>query len=75
MLTRLFAAGLTFAVVAATAVTQAQAASKEEIDIRVAAALDKLYDSVLAGRELAEKAEGVLVFPRVYKAGFIVGGE
>lgn len=53
----------------------AAAASKAEIDARVTAALDELYGRSTAARELAAKASGILVFPRVLKAGFGVGGE
>jgi lipid-binding SYLF domain-containing protein len=34
-----------------------------------------LYSSVPGSRELAGKARGILVFPRVLAAGFVVGGE
>lgn len=53
----------------------ARAASKAEIDARVDEALQALYQRSPAARELAAKASGVLVFPRVFKAGFGVGGE
>ena len=53
----------------------AGAASKAEIDARVSGALDDLYQRSGAARELAGKAAGVLVFPRVLKAGFGIGGE
>ncbi len=53
----------------------AAAASREEIDARVQGALDELYERSPAARELAGKASGILVFPRVIKAGFGVGGE
>ncbi len=51
------------------------AASKEEIDARVRSALQSLYENVPAGKELAQNAKGILVFPQVIKAGFIAGGE
>ena len=51
------------------------AASKTELDARVQGALDELYERSPQARELARKAAGVLVFPRVVKAGFGVGGE
>ncbi|MFU8816543.1 MAG: YSC84-related protein [Pseudomonadales bacterium] len=55
--------------------TAATAASKVEIDARVQGALTDLYQRSPAARELAGKASGMLVFPRVFKAGFGVGGE
>jgi len=51
------------------------AASKEEIDAKVNAALKMFYEKVGAGKELADKSNGILVFPSVVKAGIGVGGE
>lgn len=51
------------------------AASKVEIDIKVSASLDKFKEDVLGAEKFMEKAEGVLVFPDVVKAGFGIGGE
>jgi len=45
------------------------AASKVEIDIEVSAALEKFKEEVLGAEKFMEKAEGVLVFPDVVKAG------
>ncbi len=53
----------------------ASAASKEEIDARVRAAMTDLYERAPAARELAQKASGVLVFPRTYKVGLGFGGK
>ena len=50
-------------------------ASKVEIDARTTAALEALYSAEPAARELAGKASGMLVFPRVYKLGAGLGGE
>jgi len=50
-------------------------ASKEEIDADVTAAIAEFYEESQAGKALAEKASGMLVFPKVIKAGFGVGGE
>jgi len=55
--------------------TPGVAASKAELDARVQGALDELYERSPQARELARQAAGVLVFPRVVKAGFGVGGE
>ena len=41
----------------------------------VATTMTALYDGVPGARELAGKARGVLVFPRVVDGGVIVGGE
>lgn len=53
----------------------AQAASSQEINAKVNQALKEFYRHSPAGKELARKAAGVLVFPEVYKAGFGIGGE
>ncbi len=51
------------------------AASAEEIEIGVDATLDRFRDEVSGGNKFLQKAKGVLVFPSVIKAGFVVGGE
>lgn len=51
------------------------AASREEIDIRVDAALDAFDKEVQGGTEFLKKAKGVLIFPKVIKAGIGIGGE
>ena len=48
----------------------AAAASAVEIDAEVDAALTRFYQEVPAAQELAKKAKGILIFPRVVKAGF-----
>ncbi|MEM6973879.1 MAG: YSC84-related protein [Pseudomonadota bacterium] len=51
----------------------AAAAEGEVIDRRVDLALRELYATVPGARELASRAVGVLVMPKVVKGGFIVG--
>ena len=51
-----------------------QAASKVELDARVSATLERLQEHESATVELMQKASGILVFPRVLKAGFGLGG-
>lgn len=53
----------------------AWAASKEEIDAEVREAVQNFYKHTSAGKELSQKAAGMLVFPSVVKAGIGVGGE
>jgi lipid-binding SYLF domain-containing protein len=53
----------------------ASAAAGSALDQDVAAALQSLYSSTPAARALGAKAKGVLVFPSVIKAGFIVGAQ
>lgn len=54
---------------------QAFAASKEEIEIRVDATIEVFNQRIKEGREFLQQAKGVLVFPNIVKAGFIVGAE
>ncbi len=54
---------------------QALAASKEEIDAEVKEAIANFHHATSAGKELASKSRGMLVFPNVIKAGFGIGGE
>lgn len=56
-------------------VPTAEAASKAEINAKVRATLTTFYSHVKSGRELANKASAILVFPEVLKAGFGIGGE
>ncbi len=50
------------------------AASTGEIDAEAVVALHRLYASNPAAKLLGEKAKAVLVFPKVKKGGFLVGG-
>jgi lipid-binding SYLF domain-containing protein len=50
------------------------AAKRQEIDASVDGALQRLFTTVGGSQELVSKAQGVLVFPSVKKAAFIVGG-
>ena len=50
------------------------AATAAELNRNGSAALTKLYKSVPKSKELAATAKGVLVFPSILKAGFMVGG-
>jgi len=51
------------------------AASKTELDARVRTAITELYEKAPEARELANKASGVLVFPRAIKVGLGFGGK
>ncbi len=53
----------------------ANAASKAEIDRDAKAALESLYQSTPAARQLAERAKGILVFPSILKGGLIIGAQ
>jgi len=52
-----------------------QAASKMEIDLYVEDALKQFQKHTTAGKKLAKEAKGILVFPKSYKAGVVLGGE
>jgi lipid-binding SYLF domain-containing protein len=59
----------------ATSGSEADPATKRrEIDSAVDTALSNLYAKVQGSHEIADKAQGVLVMPKVVTAGFIVGG-
>ena len=51
------------------------AASAEGIDRDVDAALSSLYDTTPFAKVLAANARGILVFPNIVKAGFLVGAQ
>lgn len=51
------------------------AVSAEEINIGVSATLKRFRKEITGGSEFLAKAQGVLVFPSVIKAGFGIGGE
>ncbi|WP_369601625.1 YSC84-related protein [Hahella sp. SMD15-11] len=53
----------------------AQAASRVEIDAKVRGAVDLFYKKVPGGKELAQRAAGMLVFPEVLKGGMFIGAE
>lgn len=54
---------------------ETDAAKRQAIDASVDGTLSRLFSTVQGSRELAAKAQGLLVFPDVKKAAFIVGGE
>jgi lipid-binding SYLF domain-containing protein len=51
------------------------ASSGAELSREAAAALEALYARTPRAKELGAKAKGILVFPTIIKAGFIVGGQ
>jgi len=53
----------------------ASAASKQELNAKVKATITTFYSQVKSGKELANKAVAILVFPDVFKAGIGIGGE
>jgi lipid-binding SYLF domain-containing protein len=47
----------------------------KELDAKVDSALDRFYKNVKDGKDVASKADGLLVMPSVKKGALIVGGE
>lgn len=52
-----------------------EAASAAALDADGRATMDRFFSSVAGSRDLANKAQGILVFPSVVKAGMGIGGE
>ena len=59
---------------AAVGRSTAFAAESKAVDNKIDAALHTLYASAPMAKDLGTKAKGILVFPRVTKAGFLFGG-
>ncbi len=53
---------------------QVSAASAEDLDKDAAQALQTLYRNNPAAESIAKKARGILVFPKIIKAGLVFGG-
>ena len=51
------------------------AKTAQEIDVSVDVALDQFNKDIKGGEEFLKNAKGVLVLPKVVKAGFVVGGQ
>ncbi len=68
-------AALALTLAALGAVRPAQAATAAEIEVSVDAALDRFRAEVKGAESFLSSASGLLVFPRVIKAGIGIGGE
>src|SRR5512133_2756790 len=55
--------------------TSDNAARRREINSGADQALTRLFSTARGSKELADRARGILVFPRVLSGGFVVGGE
>ena len=51
------------------------AAGAKELEQDARTALNRLYASAPAARDLSKRAKGILVFPSVVKAGLMIGGQ
>jgi lipid-binding SYLF domain-containing protein len=58
-----------------TTLGRAFAASASEINSNVRTTLRTLYQTQPGAQALADKSKGILVFPHIVKAGFMVGGQ
>jgi lipid-binding SYLF domain-containing protein len=58
----------------ALASLSAQAASREELDQEAHVTIKMLLDTEESAKEMKSIAKGVLIFPDVMKAGFLIGG-
>jgi lipid-binding SYLF domain-containing protein len=55
--------------------SQSQAASARELQARVQDTLSEFREEVPGAHEVLTKAKGILVFPKVYQGGLVVGGK
>jgi lipid-binding SYLF domain-containing protein len=55
--------------------TEDRASRRRELDSGADAALTRLYSTARGSKDLAGRAQGILVFPRVLSAGLGIGGE
>ena len=67
--------GLLIVLMLGTAPLPLMADTAREIDVSVDVAMENFTRNVKGAGEFLKIAKGVLVFPKVYKAGFWVGGE
>ena len=63
------------AFVLASLPTTSFSASSTEINIGVDETLKRFSQDIPGGNEFLKRAKGLLVFPKVIKAGFFIGGE
>lgn len=73
LITALLAGGLTGCTTTTSADRESTLTQREQLDSDVQKTLARLYRAVPESRSLAQQAEGVLVFPGVLGASFIVG--
>ena len=71
----LFAAFLALTAIAISTPGTARAASAASINADARVTLDQFFKHIINGRELANKADAILIFPSIVKAGIGIGGE
>jgi lipid-binding SYLF domain-containing protein len=72
--TKFTAAIVALLVTVCLAPTLAKAETAKVIEAQVNDALDRLYKENKSALDLSQKAKGILIFPEVTKAGFVIGG-
>ncbi len=72
---RLVMAGLGALTVVGPASAAALSSSASQINQDASAALARLYETSPRARDLSARARAVLIFPKIIKAGFMVGGQ
>jgi lipid-binding SYLF domain-containing protein len=72
---RILGAVLAVATMLAGSAEPALGASAQQIRRDASAALSRLYASTPSAKVLGSEAKGILIFPRILKAGFIVGAQ
>jgi lipid-binding SYLF domain-containing protein len=65
----------TLVAIATVSLSIGPAFAEDAFEADANAALKQLYDTTPAAKMIGEKAHAILVFPRIVKAGFIVGGQ
>jgi lipid-binding SYLF domain-containing protein len=68
-------AGLTGTAAIAFATSPAKAASAAQLDRDATRALQNLYAAQPRARKLGDQAKAILIFPKIYKGGLIIGGQ
>jgi lipid-binding SYLF domain-containing protein len=71
----LFAASLIFSTAVGPLAQQASAATAAELNANGKAALSRLYAQSARATRYARDARAILVFPKIVKAGFMIGGQ
>ena len=72
---RLMAVALALAATTGPLVQKAQAATAAELNANGQAALHQLYSQSTKATRFGKSAHAILVFPKIVKAGFMIGGQ
>lgn len=75
MFKKTFLSLFTFSLFALLATTPSMAASAHKLEKEARKALEELYKTNPKARSIGNQAAGILVFPGIWKGGFIVGAQ